>query len=127
MKNITNPVHATTKRTKMERHCRKYLGLWNLLNCIGSRDGKHIRTKCLPITGSLYYNYKGYFSVILPACADADAQFTTVHVGDFGKNSDGSVFRSLTSEKCWRKKNCTSHFQLPYHWMTGAKYFPATS
>jgi hypothetical protein len=38
----------------------------------------------------------GYFSVILRASADADALFTTVHVGDFGKNSNGSVFRAST-------------------------------
>jgi hypothetical protein len=33
---------------------------------------------------------------MLLACADADALFTTVHIGDFGKNSDGSVFRAST-------------------------------
>jgi hypothetical protein len=59
-----------------------------LPNCIGSRDGKHVHTKCFPKTGSLYYNYRGYFLVILLACEDANALFTTVHVGDFGKNSD---------------------------------------
>jgi hypothetical protein len=62
-----------------------------LLNCINSIDEKDIHIKCFPKTGSLYFNYKGYFSVILLACADADALFTTVHVGGFNKNSDGSV------------------------------------
>jgi hypothetical protein len=50
--------------------------------------------KCLSKSGSLYFNYKGYFSVVLLACADTDALFTTVHVGYFGKNSDGSMFRA---------------------------------
>jgi hypothetical protein len=67
-----------------------------LPNCIGSIDGKHIHIKYLPKTGSLYFNYKGYCSVILLACADIDALFTTVHVGDFSKNSDGSVLRTST-------------------------------
>jgi hypothetical protein len=29
-------------------------------------------------------------------CADANALLTTVHVGDFSKNSDGSVLRAST-------------------------------
>jgi hypothetical protein len=33
---------------------------------------------------------------MLLACADADALFTTVHVGYFGKNRDGSVFTAST-------------------------------
>jgi hypothetical protein len=61
--------------------------------------------KHVPKTGSLYYNNKGYFSVILLAFADADAIITTVHVRDFDKNSDGSVSRASTSERCWRRKN----------------------
>jgi hypothetical protein len=69
----------------------RYLDFWNLPNCIGAKHGKHIRTKCSPKTASLYFNYEGYFSVILLPCADAD-----VHVEDFGKNSDGYVFRAST-------------------------------
>jgi hypothetical protein len=82
--------------SKWKGIAERYLDLWNLPNCIGSIDGKHIRVKCIPETGSLCYNYKDNFSVILLAYADADALSTTVHVGDFGKNSDGSVFRAST-------------------------------
>jgi hypothetical protein len=38
------------------------------------------------------------------ACADADALFTTVCIGDFGKNSDGSVFRASTLGKMLEKE-----------------------
>jgi hypothetical protein len=82
--------------SKWKRIAERYLDLWNLPNCIRSIDGKHVRRKCFFKTGSLYYNCKSYFSIILLAYADADALFITVHVGDFGKNSDGSVFRAST-------------------------------
>jgi hypothetical protein len=75
-----------------------------LPNCIDSIDGKHVLIKCFPKIGSLYCNYKGYISVILLVCADADALFTTVHIGDFGKNSDGSVFKASALGKMLEKE-----------------------
>lgn len=55
----------------------RFFELWNLLNCLGAIDGKHFRIKCFPTTGSTYFNYKSYFSIILMACVDADGLFTT--------------------------------------------------
>lgn len=73
---------------------KRYYELWDLPNCIGSIDGKHFRIQKFNNTGSQYYNYKGYFSVVLLACVDADGIFTTIDVGEIGRNSDGGVFRS---------------------------------
>lgn len=36
----------------------EYFEKWNMPNCLGAVDGKHVKIKCPPGGGSLYYNYK---------------------------------------------------------------------
>ncbi|CAH2013075.1 unnamed protein product, partial [Acanthoscelides obtectus] len=52
-------------------------------NCIRAIDGKHIRTKQPPNSGSMYYNYKQYYSTVLFAMCDANYCFTYIEVGSY--------------------------------------------
>ena len=67
---------------------------WNFHHALGAIDGKHIAMKAPKNSGSLYYNYKGLFSIILLALVDADYKFLWVDVGANGSASDAQLFNS---------------------------------
>jgi hypothetical protein len=65
---------------------------WNSPKCIGSIDGKNIQLKCPSNSGSMYYNYKHYCSIVLQGLADARYRFIAIDVCACGKQSDSGFF-----------------------------------
>ena len=68
----------------------------NFTHILGVIDGKHIRIECPKLTGTLYYNYKGFFSMVFLAVCDIDNCFTLFGFGRNESNNDcGMLLNSL--------------------------------
>ncbi|KAM4019366.1 uncharacterized protein ACNLHF_000069 [Anomaloglossus baeobatrachus] len=86
--------------------------LWQFPNCGGALDGKHVRITQPTNSGSYFYNYKGYFSVIMMALVNANYEFINVDVGMNGRVSDGGVLE---------------HTMFGEHLQNGALHLPPNS
>lgn len=65
---------------------------WNMPHCLGAIDGKHVPITQPPKSGSLYFNYKKFFSVVLLAVADSNYKFLFTDIGREGSAGDTQIF-----------------------------------
>ena len=74
----------------------KFRERWDFPNVIGCVDGKHICIKCPTKAGSLFCNYKQFFSVVLQGVAHSESTFIFIDIGAYGKQSVGCTFPAST-------------------------------
>ena len=92
---VLNEEYLACPSTKEDWHAiaTGFKDRWNLPHCLGALDGKHFRITKPPGSGSLYFNYKGFFSIVLLAAVDYNYEFMWVQCGAEGCASDSSVWR----------------------------------
>ena len=73
---------------------KEYEEMWQFPHCIGAIDGKHIALFNPVNSGSTYFNYKGFFSIVLLALVDADYKFSSIDIGFQGRISDGEASKN---------------------------------
>uniref|UniRef100_A0A6P7GW89 Nuclease HARBI1 n=1 Tax=Diabrotica virgifera virgifera TaxID=50390 RepID=A0A6P7GW89_DIAVI len=82
--------------SEWEEIAKEFDEKWNFCHCIGAVDGKHITIEKPPGSGSLFYNYKGFYSVILFAIVNPNYEFLYVQTGTNGAVNDSGVFETTT-------------------------------
>ncbi|XP_062588500.1 uncharacterized protein LOC134250166 [Saccostrea cucullata] len=90
------PITQVEWREISAEFCRK----WNMPHACGALDGKHIACRRPRNSGSLYYNYKGFFSIMLMGLVDADYKFLWIDVGGYGHMSDSQIFNASELKEC---------------------------
>ncbi|KAL7293788.1 hypothetical protein TKK_0012850 [Trichogramma kaykai] len=119
------------KREEFLEIAETFLRRWNIPNCLGSIDGKHVRIKKPAHSGSAYFNYKRYFSCVLQAVVDANGKFIFIDIVQYGSQSDGGIFSSSKLKKALDLKKLAipnesklprSDVRMPYYFIGDGAY-----
>lgn len=104
---VLSPDYLKTPSTEDDwfRISSEFENKWNIPHCLGALDGKHVNIVCPANSGSLFFNYKKTFSIVLLAACDANYVFTLIDIGAFGSQSDGGIFKNSVFGQRFKAKN----------------------
>ncbi|XP_050308498.1 uncharacterized protein LOC126744939 [Anthonomus grandis grandis] len=88
---LLDEVMPVPKENEWNAIAEEFWRKWQFPNCIGAIDGKHVVIQAPKNSGSLYWNYKKTYSIVLLALVDPCYNFIAVDLGAYGKNSDGGI------------------------------------
>ena len=72
-------------------------------HCISALDGKHTGIRKPAFSGSLWHNYKGFFSMVLLAIWDAWYCLSFIDIGEYGSNNGSEIFKNSIMGKMFDK------------------------
>ena len=125
-------VSSPTSISDWKEIAEEFAETWNMPHCIGALDGKHIRMRKPADSGSLWHNYKGFFSMVLLAICDARYCFSFIDIGEYGSNNDSGVLRNSKMGKMFERNQMNipepevikgENFKMPY-FLVGDEIFP---
>ncbi|XP_048245223.1 uncharacterized protein LOC125376877 [Haliotis rufescens] len=70
----------------------QFMEKWNFQHTCGSLDSNHVACKAPQKSGSVYYNNKEFYSIVLMAMVDADYKFLWADVVSPGASSDAQIY-----------------------------------
>ena len=91
---LEEAVPIPTTQEDWRRISEEFRRRWNVPHACGALDGKHVAIKRPAHTGSQYYNYKGFFSIVLMGLVDANYRFIWADVGGVGSQSDAQIYNA---------------------------------
>ncbi|XP_064114044.1 uncharacterized protein LOC135220644 [Macrobrachium nipponense] len=82
-------------KTAEEWNCvaKRFASKSNHFICVGTLGGKHVAIKKPKGGGSLYFNYKKFYSIVFMALSEAKYRFLFVDVGAEGVAGDGGTWQ----------------------------------
>ena len=72
--------------------CSRFQDRWNFSHVCGALYGKHVAIRKPQHSGSIYYNYKGFFSIVMLVLCDSNYRAIWAQVGSPGSESDCGIY-----------------------------------
>ncbi|XP_023315653.1 protein ALP1-like [Trichogramma pretiosum] len=102
---LANTYLRTPKSIVWKNIAKGFQAFWNMLNCIGAIDGLHIPIVAPANSGSSFFNYKKFNSIVLLGICNHRYEFTCVDIGSCGSESNGGILnRSLLGKALAEKQ-----------------------
>ncbi|RVE45301.1 hypothetical protein evm_010073 [Chilo suppressalis] len=99
--------------TEWKNTAKMFEEKWNFGHCVGAMDGKHIAVEKPPGSGSCFFNYKQFFSVVLFAIVNANYEF----INKVTKYYTSSIYNNISAPYVFVEDSAFAlnrHLMKPY-------------
>ncbi|XP_047135300.1 putative nuclease HARBI1 [Hydra vulgaris] len=86
--------HFRVNLENLNKRSKDFEPILGFPQCIGAVDGRLIPISAPRDQAISYYNYKGWYSIVLFAVVDCRYRFTYISVGSPGRNNDSYILQN---------------------------------